>query len=255
LIPAVFAYVRPRSLEEAVAGLEDPDARALAGGQSLIPMMKLRFARPSQLVDIGALDLRGVRTDGDRLRIGALTTHAEIARNVPGALAEAAGSVGDLQVRNMGTLGGSIAHADPACDCAAALLALDGRVRLHGADGERELEARAFFLGPFETALDQRELLVELSVARSERSAYVSVEDPASGYPIAGAAAAVVADGIAVGLTGVGGTPVRLELGSAAEAGDAVAGVKPIGEDAEYHRHLAAVVIRRAAERAQRGTT
>jgi len=251
MIPAPFTYVRAASVGEAVAELADPDARAVAGGHSLLPLMKLRLARPSRLVDIGRLDLRGVRQERRVIRIGALTTHDEAAREVPGALGESSARVGDTQVRNFGTLGGSVVHADPASDTAAAVLALGASFRLRGPEGDREVAAADFFRGPFETAIEQQELLVELVVPRAAGSAYASVEDPASGYPIAGAAVAATADGIAVGLTGLASYPFRLELGAPGEAEGALAGIEVTGEDADYRRHLAAVVIRRAAERAR----
>jgi len=251
MIPAPFSYVRAASVEEAIAELADPEAKALAGGHSLLPLMKLRLARPSRLVDIGRLELRGVREDGGALRIGALTTYDELSRALPGALGEAAASVGDEQIRNAGTIGGSIVHGDPASDTAAAVLALGARLLLRGPAGEREASAAEFFQGPFETGIERQEILVELVVPRAARSAYASVEDAASGYPIAGAAVVDTADGLAVGLTGVASRPLRLELGSADEAEGALAGIDVTGDDADYRRHLAAVVIGRAAERAR----
>jgi carbon-monoxide dehydrogenase medium subunit len=249
VIPAAFDYLRASSIDDAIRALADPDAKALAGGHSLIPMMKLRFARPGTLVDIGRLDLRGIRTDGDDLRIGALATHDEVARNVDSALGEASSRVGDLQVRAAGTLGGSVVHGDPSSDTTAPVLALGARLRLQGPSGEREVAATDFFRGPFDTAIEQQELLLELIVPRTARSAYASVEDPASGYPIAGAAVVASSDGLSVGLTGVAARPLRLELGSVDEAESAVAEIEVSGDDQDWRRHLAAVVVRRAAGR------
>jgi carbon-monoxide dehydrogenase medium subunit len=240
VIPAAFDYVRAASPEDAVAALADPDAKAIAGGHSLLPLMKLRLARPSLLVDIAGLDLRGVTAEDGAVRIGALTTYDELLRGgtpLPDALREAASSVGDLQVRNAGTLGGAVAHGDPAADVAAPLLALGATFRLRGPDGVREVAAERFFLGPFVTALEQQELLVELVVPEARGSAYVSFDDPASGYPLVGAAAAVRPGGTVVALTGVGGHPF-VEDGRELDL-------------SEYRRHLARVAVRRAVEAAE----
>jgi carbon-monoxide dehydrogenase medium subunit len=214
-------------------------------------MMKLRLARPSRLVDIGWLDLRGVRQDGDSSRIGALTTHENVSRTVRGALGDAAGRVGDLQVRNFGTIGGSVVHADPASDLAPALVALGAQLRLRGPEGEREVAVGEFLIGPFATAIEQQEILLELIVPQVERSAYVSVEDLASGYPIVGAAVAELDDGLAVSVSGLRMRPVRLELGSVVEADQSLAEIEISGEDSGYRRKLAAVVVRRAMKRAR----
>jgi carbon-monoxide dehydrogenase medium subunit len=254
LIPAGFDYVRAGSVEEALQALADPEAKAIAGGHSLVPMMKLRLARPTRLVDIGRLDLRGIREDGDEIRIGALTTHAELARSplLRGAVAEAASHVGDWQVRNAGTIGGSVAHGDPASDAPAALLALGARLRLRGLSGEREVAAADFFRGAFTTALEQQELVLELVVPRGAGSAYTSFEDPASGYPLAGAAA-VVRDGeTAIGVTGATYRPFRVDSLEALDGALGEAGVVDDARfDAEYRRHLVAVVARRAVELAR----
>jgi carbon-monoxide dehydrogenase medium subunit len=264
MIPASLDYVRPETLGEALAALADPEAKVLAGGQSLIPALKLRLARPSLLVDIRGLELGGISSSGGVLELGALATHAELERSelvrtAAAALADCAARVGDLQVRNAGTLGGSAAHADPAADPAAALLALRARLRLRAADGTRELPAEDFFLGPFTTALEPQELVEGVAVPAAgpgAGSAYVSVEDPASGYPIAGAAALVRLENgerasVSIGITGVGGTPFRLDSEEGID--DALAGVDALDDprfDAGYRRHLAGVVVRRALERA-----
>lgn len=267
MIPAGFDYLRAGSIEEALAALANPDAKALAGGHSLIPAMKVRLARPSLLVDLRTLDLRGVSADGGVIRIGALTTYDDAAAALAGepgvdALREAIGSVGDLQVRNAGTVGGGIAHGDPASDVAAAVLALNATIVARSLDGSREIPADAFFLGPFTTALAPQELLVEIAVPQGGTrtgSAYSSIEDVASGYPLAGAAAAVERDGdtvtgCRVALTGATGTPERLfaveELivreGVAADVASALADLEIASEDVAYRKHLAAVVVGRA---------
>jgi aerobic carbon-monoxide dehydrogenase medium subunit len=268
VIPAAVDFVRPESLEQALAELADPDARALAGGHSLIPMMKLRLARPSRLVDISGLGLGGVELDGSTIRIGAMTTYDELlsATSVPlpAALLECAAAVGDVQVRNAGTVGGSLAHGDPASDLAAGVIATGATVVVRSPDGERELAAEDLFVGPFTTSLGRQDLLVELRVPAEEPgtgSAYVSFEDPASGYPLAGAAARVEQGGsIVVALTGLGGHPLRARGVEAALAGDGelTGALAEIGgtqdDDAVYRCHLAAVAVERAVETA-RGRT
>lgn len=278
MIPAQFGYTRAGSVAEAVAALADPDAKVIAGGHSLVPMMKLRLARPGTLVDIQGLPLRGIDDSPSAVTIGALTTHAEIGRSAAllggplAAAAECAASVGDVQVRNAGTIGGSVAHGDPASDAPAGLLALDARIRVTGAAGDREIPAAEFFQGAFWTALGAQELVSAVVFPKpagggQAGSAYASVEDPASGYPLAGAAALVTVQGgrvvaARIGVTGVCGTPFRASGAEAAAAagGDVVAAAKAdlaaqdvFGDarfDAEYRRHVAAVVIGRAVERA-----
>jgi carbon-monoxide dehydrogenase medium subunit len=259
MIPAALDYVRASTIEEALEALAagDRETRALAGGQSLIPLLKLRIARPEAVVDIGRLDLRGLRVNG-AVEIGALTRYDEVARSTaPQALVEAARSVGDLQVRNAGTIGGGLAHADPASDVGAAMIALGARVRVRSLRGEREIDIDDFYAGPFTTALEPGELVLGVTVAPS-RSAYVSVRHPASGYPVAGAAVGRPDGSWRVGLTGVSSAPVRAHAVEEllAQSGpepaldeirDALAGVEVTVPDDEYARHLCAVVVRDAA--------
>ena len=265
MIPAPVRYVRARSFEEAFEALRDPEAKVLAGGQSLLPVLKLRVVRPSLLVDIGELAVDGVESrDGD-VRVGALTTWEaltdarELERPAFAAVGECAREVGDLQVRNRGTLGGSLAHADPASDLPAVVLALEARLVLRSAAGEREVDAADFFVGPFLTALAPGELLVEVRIPTppaGSGSAYAKVEHPASGFALAGAAALVRPDGRrAVAVTGVSAHPFLLPDG--AEPEQALAEAEIYGDElapAEYRRHLAAVVVRRALERAEART-
>jgi aerobic carbon-monoxide dehydrogenase medium subunit len=276
VIPVTFEYVRPDTVEEALEALSDPDAKVLAGGHSLVPLMKLRIARPSRLVDISGLDLRGVDGDPGELRIGALTTYDDLLRldseALPAALRECAASVGDVQVRNAGTVGGGIAHGDPASDLAAGVLALDGRLQLRSPAGTRECDAESFFLGPFTTAIEQQELLTAVLVRRhepGEGSAYVSIDDPASGFPLAGAAVRVrIEDGkveeCRVGLTGIGAHPLRAQVveealsdGDGPAVREAVAQLEPAHADerAEYGRQLTVIAITRAAEIASQRAT
>jgi aerobic carbon-monoxide dehydrogenase medium subunit len=261
MIAAAVQHRRASSLDDALEALADPDAKALAGGQSLLPVLKLRVVRPSVLVDIGRLDLGGVRLDGDEARIGALTTWDELTRAPElqqeplAAIAECAAEVGDLQVRNRGTLGGSLAHADPASDLPAVVLALGARLVVRSASGERTVEASEFFQGPFTTALDQGELITEVvfPVARGAGSAYVKVEYPASGFALAGAAALVRPDGEeSVAVTGVGAHAFLLPTDR--EPAEALAAAEIYGDrfaPEEYRRHLAGVVVGRALERAR----
>ena len=261
MIPATLRYARASSVEHALELLADPEARAIAGGQSLVPLLKLRVARPSVLVDISRLALRGVTATGSELRIGALTTWdellrtSELERPALAALPECVSDIGDLQVRNLGTIGGSLAHADPASDVPAVLLALDASLLLRSPAGERTVAVADFALGPFTTALEPQELLVEIAVpapAPGSGSAYVSVEHPASGFALAGAAALVGADGRqTVALTGVGSRPTLLPTG--ADPLEAVEESEILGDGfapADYRRHLARTVAQRAIERA-----
>lgn len=255
MIPAATRYVRAADVDHALELLAEPDAKAIAGGQSLIPVMKLRIARPEVVVDISRLDLRGVEVREDDLRIGALTTWRELveadALGAPGleAMAECAHGIGDLQVRNLGTIGGSIVHADPASDMPAVLLALGARLRVRSPDGEREVGLGNLFVGPFLTSLAVQELVTDVVVplpGTGSGSAYASVEHPASGFALAGAAALVRTDVETVAVTGVGATPfvlapgdVRAALADAELFGDRFA-------SAEYRRELVAVVAERA---------
>ena len=255
MIPAATRYARASDLDHALQLLAEPDAKALAGGQSLIPVMKLRIARPELVVDISRLDLRGIEEEGGVLHIGPLTTWAEIAtsaaleRPALAAVAECASGVGDVQVRNLGTIGGSLVHADPASDMPAVLLALGASVRVRSAAGEREVALADLLLGPFTTSLEATELVVDVAVPvppPGSGSAYASVEHPASGFALAGAAALVGPGGETVAVTGVGATPFVLPAGDVRTAisGAEIFGDRFAGE--EYRRELAAVVASRA---------
>jgi carbon-monoxide dehydrogenase medium subunit len=273
--PTGFDYHRPASLDEALGLLAaDPEARPLAGGHSLLPLMKLRLATPGSLVDLGRLPgLDGIEPDGDGLRIGALATHDAVARSelvaqVCPVLGEAAGMIGDQQVRNRGTIGGSVAHADPAADYPTVLKALGATISVTGTGGGRDVAADDFFVGLLETSLAHGELVTSMRVPPAAGAAYVKHGHPASGYAVVGVAAVVsVANGtcesarIAVG--GATATPVhaaeaeRALVGAAptadaiAAAAAAVAGAlaEPTGDtyaSGEYRVHLATVLARRA---------
>jgi carbon-monoxide dehydrogenase medium subunit len=206
MYPSNFDYYRARSLADAHALIAaHPGAKVLAGGHSLLPLLKLRLAAPLALVDIGRVpELRGIRRQGDHITIGALTTHAELAasadlRTSAQALAEAAATVGDPAVRNRGTIGGNVAHADPASDLPTVLVALNARMTVSGPKGERSIAADEFFTGIMMTALDDTEILTSVQVpasAAGQGSAYEKFSHPASRYAVVGAAALIsVRDG------------------------------------------------------------
>ncbi len=251
MIPAATRYARASDVDNALELLAEPDAKAIAGGQSLIPVMKLRIARPSLVVDISRLELRGIEERDGELHIGPLTTWSELADlEQPGleAIAECARGIGDVQVCNLGTIGGSIVHADPASDMPAVLLALGARLAVRSPDGTREVPVSEMLLGPFTTALRQQELVTDVVVplpADGSGSAYVSVEHPASGFALAGAAALVGPDSETVALTGIGATPFVLS----GPPSESIASADVFGDrfaSEEYRRELALVVAERA---------
>lgn len=264
MIPVGFDYERPASLDEALALLAEhgEDASVLAGGHSLLPVMKLRLAAPELIVDIGRLtELAYIRVDGDEVAIGACTRHAAIERSgvlaaeVP-LLAAVARTVGDPQVRHRGTLGGSLAHGDPASDLPAAVLALDGTIVLRGPGGRREVRAGEFWTGVFETAKQPDELLVEVRLPRTGEAgwAYEKFTRRANDWAIVGVA--VVAG--RVGLVNMGSTPLRAPATEAALAsGASIADAAALADQdtdppadlaatTEYRRHLARLLTRRA---------
>jgi carbon-monoxide dehydrogenase medium subunit len=201
MYPSKFDYHRPASVQEAIQILVDnPEAKVLAGGHSLIPVMKLRLASPAALVDIGRIDeLQGISRDNGSLRIGACVTYNEIANSdvvqeAAPLLAEAAGQIGDRQVRYRGTIGGNLSHADPASDLPAAALALGATLHISGPNGSRSVSAADFFVDLMMTALQMDEILTEVEIPATQAgsgSAYVKFEHPASGYALCGAAAVV----------------------------------------------------------------
>jgi carbon-monoxide dehydrogenase medium subunit len=284
MIPATVDYVRPTTVDDALGALAQggEDAKVLAGGQSLIPLLRLRLAAPTVLVDLGAIgELRGVREDGDDLVIGAMTTHASvladslIARHAP-LLAQATATVADRQVRNLGTIGGSLAHADPAADLPAVAVALDATLEIAGPQGRRSLAAADFFVDYLTTTLQPGEALVAVRVPKRGGwlSHYEKFSRVAQAWAVVGVAAVLRPDngGIAearVALTNMGTTPVRAGgvesalAGSAADAGAVAAaaahaaeGTSPTGDlsaSAEYRSHMAKVLTERAILAALRG--
>ena len=274
MIPARFDYEVAGSVDEAVELLGSrEEAKLLAGGHSLLPLMKLRFARPELIVDIGRLsELSYVRDDGDRVAIGALTRHHDVANDGAlkescGLVAHTAGLIGDPQVRHRGTIGGSVAHGDPASDMPTVLLALDAELVVRGPGGERTVAAADFFQSLFQTALGEQDVLTEIRVPKLDGAgwAYEKFSRRAQDWATVGVAAVRQNGSARVALTNMGSTPVRasaveeaIASGSdaAAAAERAAEGTSPPSDtqgSAEYRKHLAAVLVRRALEEAAPG--
>ncbi len=261
-----FNYQHPKSVADAAAALsKGGDAKLLAGGQSLVAAMKLRLSAPSDLIDLGGIkELTGIKVEGASITIGAMTRHAEVARSkdvrakIP-ALASLAGGIGDRMVRNMGTLGGSLAHNDPVADYPAAVLGLGATVNTN----KRKIAADDFFKGMFETALQTGEIIVSVSFPVPKRAAYIKFKNSASRYAIVGVMAAETGSGVRVAVTGAASSVFRvaeMEKALAAKwSPDAVAGISvPAGKlnsdmhaSAEYRAHLITVMARRAVEAAK----
>jgi aerobic carbon-monoxide dehydrogenase medium subunit len=274
VIPAAFDYVRAGSADEAISliGQHGDDAKFIAGGHSLLPLMKLRLAQPSVLVDIGRLsDLSYIRDGGDHIAIGALTRHMDVeksavlAEHVP-LLAHAAGHVGDPQVRHRGTIGGSIAHSDPASDLPATTLALGATYIAQGPNGTREIAASDFYQGFLETALNADEMLTEIRVPKMNGAgwSFQKFNRRAQDWAIVGVAAWRGNGASGVGLVNMGSTPILasavsaalLQGASVADAAEAAAEESDPQSDLnaspEYRVHLAKVLVRRALEEASR---
>jgi aerobic carbon-monoxide dehydrogenase medium subunit len=276
MFPAKFEYKAAGSLQEAVGLLEDPEAKVIAGGHSLLPLMKLRLAQPRLLVDISRIpDLAYIRDEGGQLAIGAMATYRQIqlseeVHRRAGVLAEAAHEVGDPQVRARGTLAGALAHADPAGDMPAVALALGGSVRTVGPSGEREVDLDGFFVDMLTTALQEREIIREVrlnGVPAGGGAAYQKFDQPASHYALTGICAVVTLQGnsigtVRLGVTGVGpkayrptaveqalvGKPAEEEAVKAAvqTVADGIDVLGDIHASPEYRAHLARVLTRRA---------
>ncbi len=258
-----FTYHRPSSIDEVKKILADNDeAKLLAGGMTLLPTMKMRLARPSDLVDISNIEgLSDIKDDGDAIEVGAMVRHAEVAASdvaraaIP-ALCDLADQVGDAQVRNRGTIGGSIANSDPAADYPAAVLGLNGVVRTD----RREIAADDYFKGLFETALEPGEIILAVRFPKPKRAAYCKFPNPASRYAVVGVMVAETADGIRVAVTGAGACAFRATAMEEALAKDFSAkALKGIAIDAadlnsdlhasaEYRAHLVGVMARRAVQ-------
>jgi carbon-monoxide dehydrogenase medium subunit len=272
VIPAAFDYKRASSADEAldlITQLGD-EAKFLAGGHSLLPLMKLRLAQPSVLVDIGRLsDLSYIRDAGVHIAIGALSrhhdiVHSDLLRKENPLLAHTASQVGDPQVRHRGTIGGSIAHSDPASDLPATVLALGGTLVARSKGGERTIAAKDFFTGFLESALAPDEMLTEIRVPKISKGGwgFQKMNRRAQDWAIVGVAAVAGGGSASVALVNMGSTPVRAAgvesaLASGASAADAAAhaadGLDPPGDlnaSPEFRRHLASVLVRRALEEA-----
>jgi len=283
MIPAEFAYYTPASLDEALAllGQYGDDAKLLAGGHSLLPALKLRLTSIGHLIDLGQVrDLAYIREDKGSLCLGARATHYEVESSAlvqqqcP-LLAECAGHIGDVQVRNRGTLGGSLAHADPAADYPAAILALEAEIQTVSAGGKRSIKAEAFFVDMLTTALQPGEILTEVRVApraANTGGAYLKVPQPASGFAVVGVAAVVTLDAkgqcakVRVGVTGAAAKAFRAHATEAALTGkmpddgtlaqaaaQATNGIETSGDifaSAEYRAHLTRVYTKRALAKA-----
>jgi carbon-monoxide dehydrogenase medium subunit len=277
VIPAAFSYHRASSLDDALAALGGGDAKVIAGGMSLLTLMKLRLANPGTLVDIGRLpELKGGGATADGgFEMGALTTYAEVLAmtQLPYAV-ECIEGIGDVQVRNRGTVGGAIAHADPAADAPALALALDYSAVLRSSRGERVVPLDGFFVGPFQTAMEPDEILVSLRrgpLPAGATGSYQRLEQPASGYSMVGVCAIVASSGgsvshARVALTGVGEVPYRAKaveaalvgsdgspaaVAAAAEhAADGQTVTSDIHADRDYRARMAVIYTRRAIEAA-----
>jgi len=285
MFPESFEYVCPATVIEAAQFLKQhpEDAKILAGGQSLIPILKLRLAAPKFVVDIGRIQqLKGIREDDGNLEIGSLVRHTEIERSPVIAahcplLAETAAEIGDLQVRNRGTIGGSLAHADPSADFPAAILALGALLVAESTAGQREIGADKFFVDLMTSALEPHEILTSIRVPKISRgtgTAYVKMHQQASGFAIVGVASIVTLDNhgkvsdARVAITGLDSTPYRAKqvedmlrgtaagskdiAAAAAHAAERIDPISDIHASAEYRAELAAVFTRRSLERAVR---
>ena len=282
MIPAAFDYVAPTSVDEALAALAEAgeDAKVLAGGQSLLPILRMRLNAPETVVDLGRVEaLRGITDGGDHLAIGAMTPYSDLVesdlvREHASLLAEAVETVADPQIRHRGTIGGALVHADPAGDVGAPVLALDATMVVIGSSGERTVPAGEFFVDLFETAVGEGELLTQIRIPKHTGwgSAYEKFVRVSHQWSIVAVAATVKADGgtiseARIGLTNMGSTPLRataveqaLVGRSADQVADACAaaadGTNPpsdLNGDADYRRHLATVLTRRAVLKALGG--
>jgi aerobic carbon-monoxide dehydrogenase medium subunit len=262
-----FAYHRPKSLAEAAAALKGkPEGRVLSGGMTLIPTLKQRLAKPSDVVDLnGIKELAGIKVEGSGVTIGGMTRHADVASSaevksaIP-ALAHLAGHIGDPQVRNRGTLGGSVANNDPAADYPAAVVALNATITT----STRKIAADDFFKGLFETALEDGELITAISFPKADKAGYMKFPNPASRYAMVGVFVAKTASGVRVAVTGAGPSVFRVKAMEDALSknfsSDAIKDIKvpadglnsDIHGSAEYRAHLVTVMARRAVDQANK---
>ena len=269
-----FDYEKVNTIDEALAALLHDDTKRLAGGHSLIPAMKLRLSHPSKLVDIGGItELKGIKEEDGEIVIGAMATHADIVsdsviKNKLPFFAEGGSLIGDLQVRNHGTIGGSLAHADPAADWPAMVLAADAAIEVRSGSGKRRIKAVDFFTGLFTTALQDGEIITSIRIpvpAGGTKTTYQKFEQPASGFAIVGCAIMRFADGKTnIAFTGVsdnafrdsdaenaiGGNPLN-ETSIGAAVDNALKNVRVLGDNfasATYRKHLAKVYLKKALQ-------
>lgn len=274
MIPAAFDYTKPTTIEEAIAALSEGNGKLIAGGYSLVPAMRMRLSQPEKLIDISGIpSLKGIREEKGEIIINAGTTHYEIMRSdiikrhLP-FFTEAAGIIGDVQVRNRGTIGGSLANADPAADWPAPVLAAEAIIDVKGSGGDRSIPATEFFMGLFTTGLQPDEIITAIRLPVPEdgsKSAYFSFEQPASRFAIVGCAVMRKANGkVNIAFTGVADTPFRDREAEQALAGKdfdaasidaavnaAVNGVNVLGDhfaSEEYRKHLVKVYLRKALQ-------
>ena len=285
MIPGSFEYYAPRSLDDAVSFLSahKDDVKILSGGQSLLPLMKMRLSKPGFVVDIGGIPgLDAITQEGNHIVIGAMVTHAQIEysdflkKNCP-LLPQTATTIADVQVRNRGTIGGSIAHADPAGDMPAAILALDAEIKVVGPNSERWVKAEDFFLGLLMSVLEPDEIVtaIKVPVTGGDKTAYLKAAPRSSGFAVVGVAARMAVDGAgncsraAIGITGVTDKAYRAERveqmltgqtldaklieGAAAEATRNIEVIEDINGSSEYRKQLTEVYVARAIENALRG--
>jgi aerobic carbon-monoxide dehydrogenase medium subunit len=288
MIPAAFDYIAPQSLDEATRALAShgEDAKLLAGGHSLLPLLKLRLANPTLLIDLSRIPgLAEISEQDGKIAIGALATHyqiesSELLKKRCPLLPKTAREIGDVQVRNRGTIGGSLTHADPAADCPAAILALGGELELRGPKGKRTLGTEKFFLGPMTTAIEPNEILTEIRVPISfprSGSAYQKMAQQASGFAIVGVAVSVRLDGkgrceeIGIGVTGLSDKAFRAHAAeerlrgnkltgklieeSAARVADGIEPLEDLHANAQFRAHLARVYAGRAIQEAVKRAT
>ncbi len=282
MIPAAFEYLAPATVKEAIGLLQQhgEDAKVLAGGHSLLPIMKFRLAQPKFVIDIGRIPgLDGIKADGDAVTIGALVTHdavehSDVLKSKCPLLPETAAVIGDMQVRNRGTIGGALAHADPAADYPGAALALDAQITAAGPKGTRTIKAGDFFVEMLTTALEPSEIITEVRVpvlGKGTGAAYVKHPHPASGYAVVGVAVVLSVSGgkcqrVAIGVNGVAGKAYRASAvekalagqsldektvaAAAARAADGVDVQSDLYASSEFRAHLATVYVKRAVLRA-----
>ena len=256
MIPVAFDYQKPKTIDEAIAALSNGNSKILAGGHSLLPAMKFRLNQPAKLVDINGISaLKGIKEEDGEFVIGAATTHADIAndkviKSKLSFFAEGASMIGDVQVRNYGTIGGSLAHADPASDWPAMVLAADASIEVQGKSGKRRIKATDFFTGLFSTALQENEIIIAVRVPvppEGTRTTYQKFTQPASRFAIVGCAVVRFPDGKTnIAFTGISDNAFRADNAETDFSG--VIFLNDNFASAEYRKHLAKVYLKKALQ-------